>query len=171
MQAVSQDHNRRTQKDKQKGEERKEEGQQQRWKHMASEGRSKQKGKERVREEGREERKHRGRGANGKTRIKENRTHQLYPWTSTVTSWAIQVWAAQVTLYSDVSRKYIQDDTICSWLSLRLQNRGFRGPWSIYWFSCSWGSRTIPHRFQVMLVMWPLIKSIKWEEMWGVRIR
>ena len=28
--------------------------------------------------------------------------------------------------------KHIQDGTICGWLSLRLQNRGFRGPWSIY---------------------------------------
>ena len=46
----------------------------------------KKKGKERerVREEERKERKDRGNDAKCKTRKKENCTHPLYPWTSTV---------------------------------------------------------------------------------------
>lgn len=175
MRAVSQDHNMRTQKDQKEGQERKEERQQERLKYTESwekggrkRGEVKKGGEERGSEEGRKE------------RIREIMLNAKQEKRKTaLTSYILEQAQLSLDQYRPTLHglpyaqtffsKHIQDGTICVWLSLRLQDRGFRGPWSIYWFSRSWGSRTIPHRFQVMLAMWPLIKSIKWEE-WGLDI-
>ena len=92
MQALSQDRNMWTQKDKKRGEERGEAAgkikihriMKKGWQEEGRSEKKKGKERERVREEERKERKDRGNDAKCKTRKKENCTHPLYPWTSTV---------------------------------------------------------------------------------------
>ena len=136
MQALSQDRNMWTQKDEKKGEERKEERQQERLKYIESwkkDGRKRgevknKRGKERerVREEERKE------------RIEENCTHPLYPWTSTVKPWAVQVWAAQVTLHSGFS--------VCAYRTT---------PSAVGWV---WGCRTVDSEAMERLLIFMFLR-------------
>lgn len=179
MQALSQDRNMWTQKDEKKGEERKEERQQERLKYIESwkkDGRKRgevknKRGKERerVREEERKE------------RIEEMMLSARQEKRKTALTRYIlgRVQLSLEQYRSELRRSPYTQVFQCvrtGWHRLQLAESEaaeswIQRPWSICWFSCSWGSRTISHRFQVMLVMWPLVKSIKWEEMWGVRIR
>ena len=139
MQAVSQDHNMWTQKDKKRGEESGEAAGKIKIHGIMKKGwqeerRSEKKGKERerVREEERKE------------RIEEMMLNARQEKRKTaLTRYILERVQLSLEQYRSglhgspytqifLVRTYIQDDTICGWLSLRLQNRGFRGPWSIY---------------------------------------
>ena len=180
MQALSQDRNMWTQKDKKKGEERKEERQQERLKYIESWKKDGRKRGEVKKKRGKKE-KEWGRKKGKKERIEEMMLSARQEKRKTALTRYIlgRVQLSLEQYRSELHRSpYTQvfQYVRTGWHRLQLAESEaaepwIQRPWSICWFSCSWGSRTISHRFQVMLVMWPLVKSIKWEEMWGVRIR